>query len=257
VVFDAGQNSLANLAHLAQTGLGFVGSIPPSDCPDLLARPAADRHVVDPDRFAGLTALEDRRHVLGADRRIVLTPSPTLPRRPVPRLGPEPGQGDREALRAGRHPGPGHDRRPRDKVTAEITQIVKDPWIHRIISWRLTGDTPAEHRLTFDLDEAARTDLEEQTFGKRVLMTDRDHWPITDVVAGYRSQSEAEFSFRQLKDPHVVSFSPLHHWTEHNIRVHVFTCVLALQSAHLMRRQAHHHGLHLSVRELLDTLAHE
>ena len=75
------------------------------------------------------------------------------------------------------------------------------------------------------------------------------------MVAGYRSQSEAEFGFRQLKDPHVVSFSPMHHWTEHNIRVHVFTCVLALQIAHLMRRQAHRHGLHLSVRELLDTLA--
>ena len=58
------------------------------------------------------------------------------------------------------------------------------------------------------------------------------------MVAGYRSQSEAEFGFRQLKDPHVVSFSPMHHWTEHNIRVHVFTCVLALQIAHLMRRQA-------------------
>ena len=43
-----------------------------------------------------------------------------------------------------------------------------------------------------------------------------------------------QFSFRQMKDPHVVSFSPMHHWTEHNIRVHVFTCVLALQIAHLM-----------------------
>ena len=86
-------------------------------------------------------------------------------------------------------------------------------------------------------------------------MTDRDDWTTAEVVAGYRSQSEAEFSFRQLKDPHVVSFSPMHHWTDHNIRVHVLTCVLALQTAHLMRREADRAGLHLSVRELLDTLA--
>ena len=71
------------------------------------------------------------------------------------------------------------------------------------------------------------------------------------MVAGYRSQSEAEFSFRQMKDTRVVSFSPMHHWTEHNIRVHVFTCVLALQLAHLMRRRARQAGLDLSVRELL------
>jgi transposase len=78
VVFDAGQNSQANFAHLAATGLAFVGSVPPSDCPDLLARPATDRSIVDTNRFDGLTALQTRREVYGADRRVVLTHSPTL-----------------------------------------------------------------------------------------------------------------------------------------------------------------------------------
>ncbi len=47
----------------------------------------------------------------------------------------------------------------------------------------------------------------------------------------------------------------MHHWTEHNITVHMFTCVLALQIAHLMRRKAAQAGLDLSVRELLGELA--
>lgn len=47
----------------------------------------------------------------------------------------------------------------------------------------------------------------------------------------------------------------MHHWTEHNIRVHTFTCVLALQIAHLMRREAARAELNLSVRDLLDQLA--
>ena len=88
-----------------------------------------------------------------------------------------------------------------------------------------------------------------------MLITSHDDWPAAEVIAGYRSQSEAEFSFRQLKDPHVVSFSPMHHWTEHNIRVHTFTCVLALQIAHLLRLQAERAGLRMSVRELLRQLA--
>ena len=74
-------------------------------------------------------------------------------------------------------------------------------------------------------------------------------------MAAYRSQSDAEFGFRQLKDPHVVSFSPMHHWTDSKIRVHVFYCVLALTVAHLMRRHAAQAGLPMSVRELLDQLA--
>src|SRR6266542_5283256 len=78
VVFDAGQNSAANFAHLQRTGLQFVGSVPPSECADLLARPATDRHVVDAGRFGALTALETRREVYGHQRRTVLTHSPTL-----------------------------------------------------------------------------------------------------------------------------------------------------------------------------------
>ena len=100
-----------------------------------------------------------------------------------------------------------------------------------------------------------RAALEEELFGKHVLITDHDDWPVAEVVTGYRSQSEAEFAFRQLKDPHVVSFSPMHHWTEHNIRVHTFTCVLALQIAHLMRHRARQARLHLSVPALLGELA--
>jgi transposase len=55
-------------------------------------------------------------------------------------------------------------------------------------------------------------------------------------VAACRSQSEVESGFRNSKIPHVVSFSPMHHWTDSKIRVHVFYFVLAL--AHLMRREA-------------------
>src|SRR6266542_3555592 len=151
--------------------------------------------------------------------------------------------------------GGGKTRRPRDKVATEITAIISKPWIRRVVTWQLTGGQPRDLRLTWNIDQAARTTLEEELFGKHVLITSHDDWPVAEVIAGYRSQSEAEFSFRQMKDPHVVSFSPMHHWTEHSIRVHVFTCVLALQIAHFMRRQAERASLHLSVRELLGQLA--
>jgi transposase len=39
VVFDAGQNSGDNFAHLAGTGLHYIGSVPAGDCPDLTALP--------------------------------------------------------------------------------------------------------------------------------------------------------------------------------------------------------------------------
>ena len=78
VVFDAGQNSAANFAHLADAGLHYVGSLPPSSFPDLLAIPARRRHPVDPDKYPGLSAYDTRALVFGADRRVVLTHSANL-----------------------------------------------------------------------------------------------------------------------------------------------------------------------------------
>jgi len=255
VVFDAGQNSVANFAHLAAAGLHFVGSVPPSDCPDLLALPAKQRRLVDTDRFDQLTALDTRREVYGQARRVVVTHSPSLHTAQARGFAQTLAKAQARLGVLADTLARGRTRRSAAKVTAEIDQIIKDPWVRRVLTWQLTGDTPAEHRLAWQVDDQARAALAEEVFGKRILATDHDDWPIAEVVAAYRSQSEAEFGFRQLKDPDVVSFSPMHHWTEHNIRVHTQTCVFALMIAHLMRRHAQQADLHLSVRAILDQLA--
>ncbi len=256
VVFDAGQNSKDNFALLddARACTSSARSRP-RDCPDLLALPATDRQPVDEKRYPGLTAIDTRRTVFGKDRRVVLTHSPTLHEGQSRGLDQTLAKAEARLTELADTLARGKTRRDRAGVETEIAGIVNDTWVKRILTWTLTGDTPAEHRLTWTIDQAARDALEDELFGKRVLVTDHDNWPVADVVAGYRSQSDAEFGFRQLKDPHVVSFSPMHHWTDHNIRVHTQTCVFALMIAHLMRRQADHAGLHLSVRELLDQLA--
>ena len=56
VVFDAGQNSDDNFAHLASAGLHYIGSVPASDGPDLCALPASQRTLVEQDRFGDLTS---------------------------------------------------------------------------------------------------------------------------------------------------------------------------------------------------------
>jgi len=256
VVFDAGQNSEANFAHLAGAGLGYIGSVPASDCPDLTALPASVRSIVDKERFGGLTAYDTRRVTYGAGRRTILTHSPEL------RESQARGFAGTTLAKAGKKLDEvaatlarGKTRRSREKVQAAIEEITRKPWIRRVIRHELAGEQPKDFRLTWHVDPQARQELEEELFGKHVLITGHDDWPVAEVVAGYRSQSEAEFSFRQLKDPHVVSFSPMHHWTDHNIRVHVFTCVLALQLAHLIRHRARQAGLDLSVPELLRQLA--
>src|SRR3984957_1793834 len=202
------------------------------------------------------TACDTRREAYGAPRRSILTHSPELHAAQAAGFtGTTLAKAGRKLDELAATLARGKTRRSRVKVQAEIEAITRKPWVRRVITWELAGDQPRDLRLAWSVNQEALAALEEELFGKHVLITDHDDWPVPEVITGYRSQSEAEFSFRQMKDTHVVSFSPMHHWTEHNIRVHVFTCVLALQIAHLMRRAAVRAGLDLSVRELLSQLA--
>ena len=254
VVYDAGQNSGDNHAVVEAAGIGFVGSLPPSDHPGLLAIPARDYRIVDPDRYPGLRFVDTTVTALGVTRRALLTHSANLHAKQSRGLDQTLAKARRRLAELQARLARGATRRDRAAVQAEIATICKPRWVADIITVTLTGERPAELRLSWRSDTGARKRLEQRLFGKRILFTNRD-WPVPEVVAAYRSQSDAEFGFRQLKDPHVVSFSPMHHWTDTKIRVHIFYCVLALAVAHLMRRHAAQAGLSMSVRELLDHLA--
>jgi transposase len=255
VVFDAGNDSAASQDHLAGLGLHFVGSLVVSQHPGLLAIPASRYRVVDPARFGGLTAVEATAEALGRARRVIVTHSPTFHARQARGFAQTLAKAQRQLSALAARLARGHTRRPRAQVEAEISQITSPRWVSRVLHTTLTGARPASLRLSWRIDGQARQALEAEIFGKRILFTDRDDWPAAAVVAAYRSQADAEAGFRQLKDRHVVSFSPMFHWTGQKIRVHVFYCVLALATAHLMRRHAAQAGLDLSVRQLLHTLA--
>ena len=253
VVFDAGQNSEANFAALSGLGLSYVGSVPPSDQSDLLAIPLARYQSID--RFEGLHASEVSVTALGRTHRGVLTHSAELHAGQSRGLTQTLATAHRELTQIADTLARGRARRTRAQLEAALDKIVNKQYLREIATYTLTGDTPATFQLSWTIDPAARSQLEDKIFGKRILITDHHDWTTADVIAGYRSQSDAEFGFRQMKDPHVVSFSPMHHFTDAHIRVHVFYCVLALMIAHLMRRHAHQHGIDLSVRALLDALA--
>ena len=237
VVFDAGQDSEANLSLIDESPLHFIGSLPPSDHPELLAEPRSRYKTVDRRRFPGLSAFETQKVVFGKRRRIVVTHSQNFHDEQARGFEQTLAKARRLLTEVAARLARGHTRKPRDAVEAEIADILKPRWLKRVITTTLSGTQPEALRLTWRTGARAKAQLAEEVFGKRVVFTDRHDWTIADVVAGYRSQSDAEADFRQMKDPLVVSFSPMFHWTESKIRVHAFYCVLALTVARLMARE--------------------
>lgn len=65
VVYDAGQNSATNHELIEDAGIGFVGSLPPSDHQALLAIPASRYRDVDPETWPGLRCVDTHVDALG------------------------------------------------------------------------------------------------------------------------------------------------------------------------------------------------
>ena len=255
VVYDAGQGSADNQAAIEATGIGFISSVAPSDHPQLLAVPLADYHAPDAQVFPGVVAYESTALVFAKQRRVIVTHSDGLHHKQTQSFEHTTiakAVGQLATLEARLKQG--KTRRLRPGVEREIVDILSPRWLNRVVDWELTGDEPSQFRLHFSVNAKKKAALETELFGKRVLFTDRVDWSIADVIAGYRSQSGIESGFRQMKDPKVVSAGPMFHWTDHKVRVHMLTCVLALTTAQLMRRQTKQAGIDISVRELLATL---
>ena len=119
--------------------------------------------------------------------------------------------------------------------------------------------TVAEHRgrlaLRYRTEGAALGRLTRTVLGKRILFTDNHAWTTEEIILAYRSQCQIEAAFREMKDPHGVSWDPRHHWTDQKIRVHAFYCVLALMLRSLLQRQAAQAGLALSLQRIRAELA--
>jgi transposase len=257
LVYDAGQNSEDNYEVLDDTPLSFVGSLPPSDHPELLAIAKHRYKVVDGEAFPGLVAFETEKVVFGNKRRLVVCHSDGLHEKQSRGFSQTLAKVHRQLAAVQGRLARGRTRKPKENVEAEIAAIVAPRWVSRVVTTTLTGESPAQLRLAFHTDEKARAALEEELFGKRILFSDKTiaQASTRTIVADYRSQEAVEGDFRQMKDPNVVSFSPMFHFTEQKIRVHVFYCVLALMVAKLMAREADQAGIHLSVAALLQSLA--
>ena len=255
VVFDAGMDSADNLALVRDLDLCFVGSVPPSLHPDLLGVGRTAFRVVDHDELPGVVAFETTQVILGRTLRVVVTHSAEFHHQQSRGFDQTLAKAAALLSDLARRLAGGQSRRGRRAVEAEIEQIVAPRWVKRVLHVELRGSTPKDFALDFDIDPDARAALEEEIFGKRVLITDRLDWTTAEVITAYRSQWEVEAGFRQLKDHDYIAVAPMFHWTDQKIAVHLFSCVLALSVLRLMTREVARAGLALSTGEIMRELA--
>ena len=257
LVYDKGNNSADNQKSLDAGPYHFVGSLSPSQHPDLLRIRKSRFRALEGADLDGVLAYRTRKNVLGADRLIVVTYNPelflaqsaTILREIRKRTGKL-----KELQAQLAHP-PAKGKRPTvESVQKRADEILSGRHMKDLIDLTVT-DQDGRPRLHYRVDQAAWNRLQNTLLGKNILFTDQESWDDQAIVRAYRGQFHVEDSFKTMKNPHFVSWRPLGHWTDQKIRVHAFYCVLALLLSSLLLRTLAQKQIHLSIPKMLTELS--
>jgi transposase len=261
IVFDKGNNSQENLEAIEDSPYHFIGSLVPTQHPDLLAIPASRFQPLDKEGLPGVLAYRTTKEVFDVQRTVLVTynenlfvaQSRTLLREIAKRqqllreLQHQLQRRQEGKARGGRGP-------TMETLSKKVEGWLKARHMRDLFHVHIT-ESESLPTLTYRFDSRAWEHLQKTLLGKTILFTDNDDWTDAQIVRGYRSQHHVETAFRRLKDCHHISLRPQYHWTDQKIQVHVFCCVLALMLCSLLRRQLHAKGIHRSIPDLLDELA--
>lgn len=259
LVFDGGNTSKNNMKEVDKSGYHFITSLTVTHHKDLLGVPLRQFRSFSEPRLKGTIAYRTKKEIWGKERTVVVTRSERLlagqisgitlalrkKRAALRQLGTKLYRSQQPGAR-----GKGYTRESLQKLLSSITS---GQYIIDILKTRIME---SEGRLEFIFwtDSEAYRDLKRTRLGKRILCTDNHDWSTEEIILGSRAQSHVEDAFKQMKDPHWVSFSPAFHWTDQKLRVHAFYCVLALTLSSLLQRKAAQAGIKLTIPALFEEL---
>ncbi len=259
VVFDKGNNSEEAFETLDSTSFHFIGSLVPSHHADLLEVSARQYQPLQGERLQDVRAYRTTKKIYGQQRTIVVTHNDNLLHGQLQGLtvALDKARGKLRDLQTKlRRRREGRTRGGKAPTVASIRKQAQDALLGQhvkaVLQVEVTdGKVPT---LSFTTDQAALSRLIDKQLGKTILFTDNDDWTNQDIVLGYRSQHHVEDAFRQMKHPHYLGWQPMYHWTDTKIRVHAFTCVLALTLSSLLQRTLHHNGIDMSLPRIFELL---
>ena len=260
LVFDKGNNTEDTLEVVAKT-YHIVGSLVPGHHEDLLAIPRRRLGRLDPDRFPDeVSAYRTTKEVFGRSFTVLVTYNENLFRTQTQTIEREVAKRrsklrDYQRYLSRWQRGKGRGRRPSlASATKTVDKILCGRHMKELFAVEITANSKKLPGLRYRFDHAAYHRLQRTLLGKTLLFTDNAHWSDEQIVTAYRGQHHVENAFRQMKDAHYVRFRPAHHWTDQKLRVHAFTCVLALLLCSLLRRELSRKSIEVSVDRMLETL---
>lgn len=252
IVYDKGNITKESQSLVDNSSYHFVGSLVPAYHNDLLAIPLEEFHLFKNDKLEGVKAYRTQKEVFDKMRTIVITYSEELFLKQLQTLTLQISKRT-QALKELSFKLRKSKRITYESAKKQVKKILSFQHIEEIIKVQLFKKRK-RIKLSYFIDQSAFRDLQKTLLGKTILFTDQDSWSDEEIVLAYRGQYEIEKAFKQMKNPHFVSWYPMFHWTDQKIRVHAFYCVLALTLVGLLEKELSQKGIHMSVEDALESL---
>jgi transposase len=242
VIFDKGNNSRANIELLDRLELDFIGSLKIGEHRELTMVSNQDarwRECAKPD-LEGVRTFSVEKTLYGKARRLVVAFVPDLHAtqrktlendmekalRRLSALSDRLQARARGEIRGGRPPS-------EESIRRQCARILGRPFLQNIIKVEVTLGP----RLQYAPSDKQLEQISDTWLGKKILVTNPKTWSDEEIVEAYHGQFVVEHLFREMKSRERPNWWPLHHWTDHKIRIHAFYCTVAMLLRALVHRR--------------------
>lgn len=237
LVLDKGNNSEDNFALLQDT-IQWVGSLVPTHYPDLLEKPLSSYQ----GRFKGWSYYTREEKIMKIDCRLVLTYYQPLAQKQKHTLEKGVEKLKNKLLEKWRQ----YKRTPK-KVTAGLLSMIKKDRYGKYLQLHY-------HKGELVFSATPCYEQQEAYFGKNLLFTDQINASAPWVIEQYHAKDKIEDGFKLLKDPGLIRWQPMRHWTDTKIRAFAFCAVMSLVLIRVMELKAAKAGLQMSPAVLKEEL---
>ncbi|EQB70111.1 MAG: transposase-like protein, partial [Ferroplasma sp. Type II] len=241
VIMDKGNNSNDNINGMKYH---YIGALRPSTQKDLLKIPMDEYRKLDDNTMYYRTTA----NVYGKDHTIVITYNPALATRKDKAF-----TGKIEKCRAyinGYIADANKSRRKRniERMRKTIDTYLKEKKMNRYIDYEIDGSG------TFSVTITEKKDLVDFMFGKNVLFTDRLDMETSSIIEHYKDRWIIEDGFRKMNYDDNISVTPIFTWTDQQISLHIFICVIALLALRILRLKLKNSGMGMTGERALEIL---
>ena len=240
VILDKGNNSADTFNAMTEDDISWVGALVPSHHQDLIDLRLSDYHGV----WNGLSYYRCEKTVMERDCAVVLTfnRATAAKREHTLRRGISKLKGEIEKKWAG------YKRAPKE-VTPGINTMLKNSRYGTClkVSVGASGLCMEEDR--------EHIEIRKKRFGKNVIFSNMLQAETGYLIDTYCRKQVIEDDFQLLKDPHIIRFRPIRHWTDSKIRAYAFCCVTSMTLMRVMQWTAGRTGFKMGPQLLKEELS--